>query len=588
MTDTTRIELRFTTSPVRSSTDAAVLTRAIAYLQLASIAMAIVWLLLPAVGDVDERGMIVVAAIATVFAVTLLRVAGRIPPRWLVPVALTNITLIGGYMFFGGDTAAAPFGLLYVGAAVMAGWFLSRFHTIVQVSWMAASYGLAIWLAHAPGEPAWPRLSAPDFGVLLVGTVALLAITLLVMAFKRRVIDRDERLAKIVEFSRDAIIGHGRDGLVNVWNAGAQRLYGYQASEVIGQSLGVLVPPELRGEEVEILRQVLAGGQIEDHQTERVRKDGSVVTVSLSVGPIRDSSGRVAGSSAIARDLTSALQAQETIRRQALYDELTGLPNRTLFLDRVGSALARNERHSQTLAVFFIDLDRFKLVNDSLGHGAGDELLRQIARRLTSTIREGDTLARLGGDEFALLCEELPSEVAATRIASALNAAIDEPVVLSGDDRVVSASIGIVISNGASTATELLRDADAAMYQAKTAGRGRAELFDEPMRARILGRVQTESALRCALAAADQIYVHYQPLVSLRSGRIVGAEALARWRHPDWGPVSPFEFVSVAEDSGLIHELGAQIMRRAAHDSAAWQGIPNFAGVAINVSIRQL
>src|ERR1019366_5393461 len=208
--------------------------------------------------------------------------------------------------------------------------------------------------------------------------------------------------------------------------------------------------------------------------------------------------------------------------------------------------------HRRPLAVFLIDLDHFKLVNDSLGHDAGDELLRLIAQRLARAIRPSDTLARLGGDEFAVLCEQLPSEVTVTRIANQLMSALVQPVVLGGDDCAASASIGIALGSSKTSAAELLRDADAAMNHAKSAGRGRFELFDEQMRARVLGRVRTESALRAALADHDDIYVHYQPLVSLCSGQIVGAEALARWRHPDWGPVSPVEFMPGGEDRGLI------------------------------------
>jgi diguanylate cyclase (GGDEF)-like protein/PAS domain S-box-containing protein len=294
---------------------------------------------------------------------------------------------------------------------------------------------------------------------------------------------------------------------------------------------------------------------------------------------------------ALANVLADAIRSrdvQEQIRHDSLHDGLTGLPNRTLFLDRVGHALARNNRHPQLLAVFFIDLDHFKLVNDSLGHEAGDELLGLVAPRLESAIRPGDTLARLGGDEFAMLCEQLPSEVSATRIANQLTSALEEPIVLAGRDHVVSASIGIALGTPESSAADLLRDADAAMYNAKQAGRGRYELFDKEMLARVLTRVRTESALRTALADEEEIYVAYQPLVSLRSGEVVGAEALARWRHPDRGAISPMEFIPVAEDSGLIHELGAQVMRRAARESTAWQDDPDFAGIAVNVSVRQL
>ncbi len=293
---------------------------------------------------------------------------------------------------------------------------------------------------------------------------------------------------------------------------------------------------------------------------------------------------------ALANVLAEAIRSrdvQEAIRHRALHDELTGLPNRTLFLDRVAHALVPSERDSQPPAVLVVDLDHFKLVNDSLGHETGDELLRLVTPRLADAIRRGDTLARLGGDEFAVLCEQLPSEGAVTAIAGQLMSALQEPIVLRGDEHMVSASIGIAVGTPGAGAAELLRDADAAMYQAKTAGRGGFELFDREMHVRVLDRVRTESALRGALAN-EEIDLHYQPLVSLRSGEIVGAEALARWRHVDWGWISPAEFVAVAEDSGLIHQLGARVMRRAARESAGWQHVPGFAHIAVNVSTRQL
>jgi diguanylate cyclase (GGDEF)-like protein/PAS domain S-box-containing protein len=294
---------------------------------------------------------------------------------------------------------------------------------------------------------------------------------------------------------------------------------------------------------------------------------------------------------ALANVLADAVRSRnerETIRHQALHDGLTGLPNRTLFFDRVAHALAETDRNGQPPAVFFIDLDRFKLVNDSLGHETADELLRLVASRLAGAIRPGDTLARLDGDEFAVLCKQLPSEVSAIHVANQLLAALERPVVLDGENHVVSASVGVALSAGTSNAADLLRDADSALYKAKTAGRARAELFDKEMQARVLGCVRTESALRTALASEESLYVHYQPLVSLRGGQVIGAEALARWWHPDWGPVSPVEFIPVAEDSGLIHELGALVMRRAVRESAVWGEHVDFAGISVNVSARQL
>lgn len=293
---------------------------------------------------------------------------------------------------------------------------------------------------------------------------------------------------------------------------------------------------------------------------------------------------------ALANVLADAMHSravQKRMRHLALHDELTDLPNRTLFLDRIAHALLRADREPKPSAVFVVDLDHFKLVNDGLGHEAGDELLRKVAPRLAGAIRRQDTLARLGGDEFAVLCEQLPSEDAATRIAGKIASALEEPIALGGEEHVISASIGIALSSPASCAADLLRDADAAMFQAKVSGRGGFEVFDREMHERVLGRVRTESALRTALAA-EEIHLHYQPLISLQTGQIVGAEALARWRHAEWGPVSPAEFIAVAEESGLIHPLGAQMLRRAARECAGWREHPGFDGVAVNVSTRQL
>ena len=398
----------------------------------------------------------------------------------------------------------------------------------------------------------------------------------------------------IVETASEGIWTIDENDVTTFVNHSLAKMLGYEPEEMVGKSVLDFIDPAHHEEEQRNLARRREGIR-ERHELRFRAKDRSEVWTLMATSSLYDAEGAYAGALAMVTDITAQRlagaenrRAQGVIRHQGLHDTLTGLPNRALFLDRVDHALRRTEREHQALAVFVIDLDQFKLVNDSLGHEAGDELLRLVASRLASAVRPGDTVARLGGDEFAVLCEPLPSELTATLIANQLLAALEEPVVLQGNDHVVSASIGIAVSIAASAPADLLRDADAAMYQAKAAGRGRAELFDGEMRARVLGRLRTESALRAALANKDEVYVHYQPFVSLRSGRIVGAEALARWRHPDWGPVSPVEFVPVAEDSGLIHQLGAHVMRRAAHDCAAWQDHPGFAGIAVNISTRQL
>ena len=406
--------------------------------------------------------------------------------------------------------------------------------------------------------------------------------------------ENDERYRIILETATEGICTIGEHDIVTLANNALAEMLGYEPGEMVGRSVSEFMDPAVLEQARDGLRRRKEG--IAERLEYLLRaKDGHEVWTLMASSPLYDREGTYTGVLSMVTDISARkaaesenLRAQQTILQQALYDGLTGLPNRALFLDRVTDALARNQRDDQAVAVLFIDLDQFKLINDSLGHEAGNELLRLLAPRLASAVRPGDTLARLGGDVFAALCEHLPSDSIATVIANQLLVSLEEPVVLNGEEHVMSASIGIAIAAGESTPTDLLRDADAAMYQAKAAGRGRAKVFDGKMRARVLGRVRTESALRAALANGEGIYIEYQPLVSLRGGQMVGAEALARWRHPEWGSVSPVEFVPVAEDTGLIHQLGAYVMRRAAQDCAAWQGHSGFAGIAVNVSTRQL
>ncbi|MEA2319306.1 MAG: hypothetical protein QOD44_3495, partial [Solirubrobacteraceae bacterium] len=296
---------------------------------------------------------------------------------------------------------------------------------------------------------------------------------------------------------------------------------------------------------------------------------------------------------AVANVLATAVERHrddERHRRAALHDSLTGLPNRSLALDRIAHALRRRDREGGTVAVLALDLDRFKLVNDSLGHAAGDELLVALAPRLRDAIRPGDTVARFGGDEFVVVCDGLDGPGAAVRVAERLSGTLAEPVELASGPQFIGASIGIALAQGEGhTPDSLLRDADAAMYRVKERkGGDRHELFDEHMRDEVLRRVTTESDLRRALDARE-LRVHYQPIVDVRTERPVSVEALARWEHPERGMIPPSEFIEVAEDCGLIAELGLQVLEQAADQAAEWQRAFGFPlGLAVNVSGRQL
>ena len=291
---------------------------------------------------------------------------------------------------------------------------------------------------------------------------------------------------------------------------------------------------------------------------------------------------------ALANVLADALERQaieDAIRERAVHDPLTGLPNRVLFVDRLEHALARLGRQRSLCAILFLDLDHFKLVNDSLGHHVGDELLAAAAPRLKQALRSSDTVARFGGDEFGILLEDIASERDAIESAERIAAIFARPFVLSGSEHFVTTSIGIALARGGELADELIRDADAAMYRAKERGRARYEVFDEAMRGRAIARLRMENDLRRALER-DELRLEYQPVVSLRNFAIVGVEALLRWRHPERGEIAPSEFIPIAEENGLIEPIGRWVLEQACRQGAEWyRARPDAAPITISVNL---
>jgi diguanylate cyclase (GGDEF)-like protein/PAS domain S-box-containing protein len=312
-----------------------------------------------------------------------------------------------------------------------------------------------------------------------------------------------------------------------------------------------------------------------------------------SMQPREYATGDIDFLQSLANVLADALERQATedeIRHRALHDPLTGLPNRVLFRDRLKHALERMQRSRSLSAILFLDLDQFKLVNDSLGHHIGDELLAAVAPRLKQALRASDTVARFGGDEFGVLLEDIAGEREAIAMAERIGAVFARPVVLGGNEHFVSASIGIALANGGELAEDLIRDADAAMYRAKEHGRARYEMFDDAMRVRAITRLRVENDLRRALER-DELYLVYQPMVSLAGREIVGIEALVRWRHPKLGVVLPAEFIPVAEESGLIGPIGQWVLERACRQAAHWYRMrPDSApiGISVNLSAVQI
>jgi len=311
-------------------------------------------------------------------------------------------------------------------------------------------------------------------------------------------------------------------------------------------------------------------------------------------GPRRFAADEVDFLRGVANVISSAVdrnRVDEEVRHRAMHDPLTGLPNRALALDRLEGALARRRRDGRAVAVLLADLDQFKLVNDSMGHQAGDDLLVALAPRLHDAVRPSDTVARLGGDEFLVVCEQLEGAHEAIRVAERVAQAINQPIVLAAGEHFITASIGIAVAETANAdPADLLRDADAAMYRAKERGRGRYELFDDLLRKRVLMRLRTENELRRGIEQGE-LRVVYQPVVELEGGTVTAVEALVRWQHPERGLIEPVDFIPVAEDSGLIGALGEWVLTTACRDGAAWQRRFQRAEpllMCVNTSPRQL
>lgn len=402
----------------------------------------------------------------------------------------------------------------------------------------------------------------------------------------------DVRLEQLVHHSADALLIVSRDGRVSYQSPSVVRLLGYLTVDLDGAPVERIARPEEAGHLTGFLDQLVRSpdASVRSVDAQLLRADDSsmhaeIVGVNLLDNP------QVGGIVLSIRDVSGRRILEDQLRHQAFHDPLTGLSNRALFADRVEHSLNRVRREgSPTPAVAFLDLDDFKLVNDRLGHGAGDELLSVVADRLRSCLRAGDTPARLGGDEFAILLEDAPDVASIVEVVERVLVALDAPVVIDGQEVYARASIGIATRKDAGTTVEdLIRNADLAMYTAKAKGKGRIELYDPGMRHQVVDRLAIRDDLERAVAD-ETIEVAYQPIVRLAGGELVGFEALARWNHPERGAVSPVEFLAIAEDASVIVELGRIVLRRACKQLGAWSSAnPGHSWqMAVNVSGRQL
>ena len=366
-------------------------------------------------------------------------------------------------------------------------------------------------------------------------------------------------------------------------------MLGYSDTELKLMSVAELTYPEDVEADLDQAKKLLQG-DIPSYSMEKryVKKGGDVIWAELTVTLIRDHSGNIAHALCMVQDVTARKRAEDIVRHLAFHDVLTGLPNRALLKDRLAVALAQAHRQAGNVAVMFLDLDRFKLINDTLGHSVGDELLRNVGGQLQNLLREGDTVARVGGDEFTLVLPGMTESKDVIKAAQRVLEALSEPRMLAGRDVRVTASLGIAVypADGRD-AESLLRNADTAMYRAKERGKDTFEMYTSSMNQDGFQRLVLENSLRHALERREFI-VYYQPQVDLTSMKVVGLEALVRWEHPERGIISPDEFIHIAEETGQIVPLGEQVLRMACEQSRAWQdsGLPPLR-LAVNLSARQ-
>ncbi|WP_208029552.1 sensor domain-containing phosphodiesterase [Rhabdothermincola sediminis] len=404
----------------------------------------------------------------------------------------------------------------------------------------------------------------------------------------------EERYRTLVENSPALVTRFDREGRMVYVSPAIRELASVEPHEVTGRTSAVFTDDEREYRKwVASLHRVFETGQRLDTEWEIPVAGGSRWFQSRAV-PEFGPDGQVEHVLVMNTDITAVKRSEAELARQALHDPLTGLANRALFLDHLALALARCRRREERLAVLFLDLDRFKVVNDSLGHSAGDELLIVVGHRLQEVLRAGDTVARLGGDEFVVLLPDVAGGEEVVEIAERVLHALRRPVRVGADEVFPTGSIGIALAPGTAgtdepiTAEGLLRDADAAMYRAKARGRDRFEMFDENLRTQAMARLHLESFLRRAIDL-DELEVHFQPEVSLTTGAIVGCEALVRWRHPVDGLLDAGSFISVAEESGLIVDVGSWVLREACRLASQWlTGDRAIETVRVNLAARQI
>ena len=504
--------------------------------------------------------------------------AGRTSPWFVAAAWYVNWATLG----VGAAQAMRP------DARIQVAFRLSRLPYILAV---ACYLGLALSVALSNRDATVAATIGVGVMTVLVLVRQYLAMADLThMQDERMRLESDARLAALVRHGSDLLTILDASGTIRYASPSHQQVFGLTADELVGRSiLGDLHEDDVNTCD-ESIQRLLQGESPRESVVVRVRNsDGEYRWIEAMLTNLLHEQA-INGLVVNSRDVTDRMVLEEQLREQALRDPLTGLGNRRLFGDRVASALARHQDRPELVAVILFDLDHFKFINDSLGHAQGDALLVEVADRLRRALRSTDTVARLGGDEFAVLIEAVASPDEAELTAARIEDALENAFLLNDREITVRASIGIAWATPGQSVDGLLTDADVAMYGAKNAGRSRIERYSAAMRAKVAERHTVEADLRRAIDR-NEFEVVYQPVVDLLNGRIVGAEALIRWRHPKHGDVMPDRFIRIAEDCGLIVDVGRVVLMHAARDAAWFRehcAVDDDFRVAVNMSARQL
>lgn len=404
---------------------------------------------------------------------------------------------------------------------------------------------------------------------------------------RRKVEENLRKLSRAVEQSANAILITDRDGVIEYVNPWFTKITGYTQDEIVGKTPRLLKSEKNDPETYKRMWETLSSGREWAGELHNTKKNGELYWCFESISPLKNEAGEITHYIAVTEDISERKETEQTIRHLAFHDPLTGLPNRRLFNDRLHLAAASRYRKNDPFALLLLDLDRFKTVNDTLGHDVGDALLKAVGTRLQDTVQENETLAHMGGDEFALLALQRTQLEDTVDLAKKMLQALAAPFRLYGHELYVSASIGITLFPAdATSADTLIKNADIALYRAKELGRNNFQFFTDDMNAAMVQRLQLETSMRYAVERGE-FMLHYQPQVDVVTGRIRGTEALIRWRHPQLGMVSPAKFIPLAEETGMIIDIGEWILHTACAQAKAWQraGVPM--RVAVNLSARQ-